>query len=100
MMTSYLYVYSTPYCFISLSTQNGSTALLVSSGKGHSEVVKLLLQAGARDLPHKVLLPEIDIILMTLHVYLLPPQSGKTALSLARAEGHTNIVSLLEQYQQ
>ena len=35
-------------------SQNGSTALLVAGGKGHSEVVKLLLQAGARDIPTKV----------------------------------------------
>ena len=34
--------------------QNGSTALLVAGGKGHSEVVKLLLQAGARDIRNKV----------------------------------------------
>ena len=58
MMISYLYVYSKPYCFISLYTQNGSTALLVSSLNGHSEVVKLLLQAGARDLTNKVLLQQ------------------------------------------
>ena len=34
--------------------QNGSTALLVAGLNGHSEVVKLLLQAGARDIPNKV----------------------------------------------
>ena len=40
-----------------------------------------------------------DIILSTLHLHLLPLQFGNTALGLARDEGHTNIVSLLEQYQ-
>lgn len=49
------------HCYPSL--QNGSTALLVSSVKGHSNVVKLLLQAGAKDLANKVLhvLPESDM---------------------------------------
>ena len=36
------------------STQEGSTALLYAGWKGHSEVVKLLLGAGARDIPNKV----------------------------------------------
>ena len=35
-------------------SQNGSTALLVAGMDGYSEVVKLLLQAGARDIPNKV----------------------------------------------
>ena len=34
--------------------QSGSTALLVAGMDGYSEVVKLLLQAGARDIPNKV----------------------------------------------
>ena len=96
-MTSYLYVSSTPYCFISLSTQNGSTALLVSSWKGHSEVVKLLLQAGARDLTNKVPLHQK---LNNQDITYISLQFGDTALSWARREGHTNIVSLLEQHQQ
>ena len=40
-------------CII-ISTQNGGTALLVAGWKGHSEVVKLLLGAGARDIPDEV----------------------------------------------
>ena len=39
---------------IIISTQSGGTALLFAGWKGHSEVVKLLLGAGARDIPHKV----------------------------------------------
>ena len=35
-------------------TQNGGTALLGAGWQGHSEVVKLLLGAGARDIPNKV----------------------------------------------
>ena len=35
-------------------TQNGGTALLGAGWQGHSEVVKLLLGAGARDIPDKV----------------------------------------------
>ena len=35
-------------------TQSGGTALLFAGWKGHSEVVKLLLGAGARDIPNKV----------------------------------------------
>ena len=37
-----------------LLSQAGSTALLCAGWKGHSEVVRLLLQAGARDIPDKV----------------------------------------------
>ena len=39
---------------IIISTQSGSTALLVAGWKGRSEVVKLLLGAGAIDIPNKV----------------------------------------------
>ena len=39
---------------IIITTQEGSTALLVAGRKGHSEVVKLLLGAGAIDIPNKV----------------------------------------------
>ena len=51
----------------SLSTQNDSTALLVSSLNGHSEVVKLLLQAGARDLPGWVKLYQNTTLPTYLH---------------------------------
>ena len=37
-----------------LRTQQGTTALLLAGWEGHSEVVKLLLGAGARDIPNKV----------------------------------------------
>ena len=39
---------------IIISTQAGTAALLFAGWKGHSEVVKLLLGAGARDIPDKV----------------------------------------------
>ena len=39
---------------IIISTQEGSTALLVAGWQGRSEVVKLLLGAGAIDIPNKV----------------------------------------------
>ena len=39
---------------IIISTQSGGTALFYAGWKGHSEVVKLLLGAGARDIPNKV----------------------------------------------
>ena len=39
---------------IIISTQSGGTALLYAGWDGHSEVVKLLLGAGARDFPDKV----------------------------------------------
>ena len=39
---------------VSFVTQEGATALLVAGWKGHSEVVKLLLGAEARDIPDKV----------------------------------------------
>ena len=42
------------YTMVSFVTQEGSTALLYAGWKGHSEVVKLLLGAGARDIPNKV----------------------------------------------
>ena len=39
---------------IIISTQSGGTALFYAGWKGRSEVVKLLLGAGARDIPNKV----------------------------------------------
>ena len=49
-----LYSTSTLHIELSLSTQDGNTPLYSAALKGHSEVVKLLLQAGARDIPNKV----------------------------------------------
>ena len=37
-----------------ISSQSGGTALFYAGWEGHSEVVKLLLGAGARDIPNKV----------------------------------------------
>ena len=42
------------YTMVSFVTQSGGTALLYAGWQGHSEVVKLLLGAGARDIPDKV----------------------------------------------
>ena len=44
---------TTDFLFLNYA-QSGSTALLVPGLKGYSEVVKLLLGAGARDIPNKV----------------------------------------------
>ena len=38
-------------------TQDGGTALLYAGWKGHSEIVKLLLRAGAREIPDNVCEP-------------------------------------------
>ena len=43
-----------------LSTQNGGTALFYASWKGHLEVVRLLLQAGAVDTPENVCYKKIE----------------------------------------
>ena len=60
-------------------------------------MVELLLQAGARGLTNKVLkYDSSDIKHYPKHTL----QYGYTALSVARDGGHTNIVSLLEQYQE
>ena len=45
-----------------LPTQQGTTALLFAAWKGNSEVVKLLLQAGAQDIPNKVHVFQIKCI--------------------------------------
>ena len=34
--------------------QSGNTALLLAGWKGHPDIVKILLGAGARDIPNKV----------------------------------------------
>ena len=89
---------STPlHTVSSLSTQNGSTALLVSTLGGHSEVVKLLLQAGARDLSDKVPLYQEHNNQDITYIHV-SSQRGNTALSCARKEGHTKVVSILEQH--
>ena len=36
------------------SLQDGGTALLMASQEGHEEVVRLLLQSGAKDMPNNV----------------------------------------------
>ncbi|CAI8049705.1 hypothetical protein GBAR_LOCUS27354 [Geodia barretti] len=54
--------------------QLGPTALHFAAGNGHSEVVKLLLRAGATDTPN---------------------QDGKRALDKARANSHREVEQLL-----
>ncbi|CAI8017377.1 Protein TANC2, partial [Geodia barretti] len=58
--------------------KSGVTALLYAGWKGHSEVVKLLLGAGARDIPDKF---------------------GNTALSMARANNHNDVLQYLLHHQ-
>ncbi|CAI8041002.1 Ankyrin repeat domain-containing protein 50 [Geodia barretti] len=72
------YTYTLSIMMVSFVTQEGSTALLAAGWKGHSEVVKLLLGAGARDIPNK---------------------DGNTALSMARANNHNDVVQYLLQHQ-
>ncbi|CAI8048543.1 hypothetical protein GBAR_LOCUS26763, partial [Geodia barretti] len=60
-----------------ISSQSGGTALFYAGWEGHSEVVKLLLGAGARDIPNKF---------------------GRTALSMARANNHNDVVQYLRQH--
>ncbi|CAI8041202.1 Ankyrin repeat domain-containing protein 50, partial [Geodia barretti] len=62
---------------INYQNKDGATPLIMASYKGHLEVVRLLLESGAKDLPYK---------------------DGRTAMSFARAKGHQQIVQLLQQY--
>ena len=51
---TYTYTFTLSIMMVSFVTQEGSTALLYAGRKGRSEVVKLLLVAGARDIPNEV----------------------------------------------
>ena len=42
------------YVNLSPPPQNGITPLLMASHTGYEEIVRLLLQSGARDIPNKV----------------------------------------------
>ena len=60
---------------IIISKQGGSTALLGAGWQGHSEVVKLLLGAGARDIPtdkvdHRVTMMCRNSVLVNHRVYV------------------------------
>ena len=76
-----------------LLSQAGVTALLSAGWKGHSEVVRLLLQAGARDIPDKV--SKKRFLLRLLYCVM---QDGDTALSMARANNHNEVVQLIQQH--
>jgi ankyrin repeat protein len=62
---------------VNLTKTDGATPLIMASYNGHLEVVRLLLESGAKDLPYK---------------------DGRTAMSVARAKGHQQIVKLIQQY--
>jgi ankyrin repeat protein len=75
--------------------QAGHTPLHEAANKGHVEVVKILLEAGATvDAKTKVLRLDSPCIsqLLTTPVDL---QSGQTPLHYASAQGHTAVVKLL-----
>ena len=54
MLVSFIHFVLAMMVSIIISTQSGGTALFSAGRKGHPEVVKLLLGAGARDIPNKV----------------------------------------------
>ena len=62
---------------LNLQGEDGWTALMHASYEGHTEVVKLLLGAGA------------DVSLQN--------EKGKTALYYARIQGHTEVARLLKE---
>ena len=66
--------------FMFFPSQNGSPPLFFAALKGHSEVVKLLLQAGARDIPNEVL--QIKHVYITVIVRLSLKNSKKQAIVL------------------
>ncbi|CAI8036817.1 Ankyrin repeat domain-containing protein 29, partial [Geodia barretti] len=59
----------------SRTEDEGHTALLLASGKGHVEVVRLLLKAGA--------------------AVFIPDKDGASPLYVASHEGHTDVVDIL-----
>ena len=71
--------------------KNGMTSLMVFSSIGHTNIVKLLLEAGAN--------PNIQCQSILSALLRLPfqfePSNGSTALMFASLKGHTEIVELL-----
>ena len=89
---------------LSVITQNGYSALMMSARDGRTEVVSLLLEAGANtDLQNKVKLCTRRCGFGTLctksllsHSYIsVITQNGYSALMMAAREGRTEVVSLL-----
>ena len=66
---------------------NGLTSLMVASRNGHTNIVKLYLEAGAN--------PNIQYQSMLPLPFKFEPPNGSTALMFACFEGHTEIVELL-----
>jgi hypothetical protein len=60
------------------ATDNGRTALMLAANSGHTEAVRLLLEAGA---------PFRDV-----------DRNGCSSVELARMAGHDHVVKLLEEY--
>ena len=81
---------------MSLITQYGGSALMVAARWGSTEVVSLLLVAGANtDLQDKVKWRcDLGIQSLSLHMSVIT-QNGNSALMVAALAGSTEVVSLL-----
>ena len=66
-----------------ISPQTGCTALYCAGANGHLEIVKLLLQAGAKVLPNNVnIFPDVEL---DIHVCMyIPYQTNNIGNSLHR----------------
>ena len=50
------------------SPQDGATALHMASMNGHEEVVRQLLQSGAKNMPNNVRICKLYLLLIVLHM--------------------------------
>ena len=65
---------------VNLQNKWGTTALIIASKRGHTDIVKLLLAV-----------PSIDVNVQNKFY-------GETALSIASKNGHTDIVKLIKNH--
>jgi ankyrin repeat protein len=91
--------------------ENGDTALIRASSRGHTEVVKFLIKEGA-DVNTKDIFGNTALTLASLGGYIevvkllleagadvnAKDKLGYTALTLARINGRTEIIKLLKQH--
>ena len=89
-------------CSLLSIIQDGETALMRASYNGHTEVVKVLVEAKADlNITDKVNLIINYLLTLTIDVYcdncfiFISLQDGHTALVDAATEGHTSIVKIL-----
>ena len=70
---------------------NGMTSLMAFSRNGHTNIVKLFLEAGANpNIQYQSILPTLLPL-----PFQIEPSNGSTALMFASLKGHTEIVELL-----